>query len=83
MRAHNQVEYTIRPHGYGSRVSWAMSGTCNLIGKLAGMDSGGDSTIVYFHSERYLALAGLVTTCYRLIPLRKAFHWGLLYGEGK
>jgi hypothetical protein len=37
MRARNRVEYTIRPVSGGSQVTWAMNGTCNYIGKLAGI----------------------------------------------
>lgn len=37
MQGHNIVEYTIRPEGEGSEVTWAMSGKCNYLGKLVGI----------------------------------------------
>lgn len=37
MQCHNQVEYTIRPMDNGSRVSWAINGTCSFMGKLMGI----------------------------------------------
>jgi len=37
MKAHNIVEYTITPAGDGSDVAWAMSGTCNYVGKVVGI----------------------------------------------
>lgn len=37
MEGHNRVEYTIRPEGSSSRVSWSMSGSCPCLGKLMGI----------------------------------------------
>lgn len=37
LQAHNRVDYTIAPVGNGSQVTWAMSGTCNYLGKLMGI----------------------------------------------
>lgn len=37
MKGHNLVEYTIQPTAGGSEVTWAMSGRCDYMGKLAGI----------------------------------------------
>lgn len=37
MQGHNIVQYTIRPDGDGSDVTWAMQGACSFVGKFMGM----------------------------------------------